>query len=377
MKAWCGDISDADEEDETLSAVKRKFEDDSDSDSLEKKMRLDGDSESEDEIKPSVTVRKVTKTNPVNGVGAKKTTPIGKILIPDSKGIVRINPKQASELTSGVYIMSKTAGIIKLDSNASKFATSGGQAIVKVEPRIGQTQIKVVKKDAAASSVKLTPKPKITVKPVAKVNKEKAAEMKKSPTTAASTPIVYEKKEFEDDKAEDSDDGLPELEFPKDLPLPEPESPPGDFVLDPETGKIAGQDYPEESMVVAVEKPEEPEKDEEKQEEKKDEEAEGEKKETVEEEKEKTKSPETNLENLVKLAAADILDDEEMKEAEEEVEKKQTKVLQQQQPQKVTPSAQSTPVKQVAKEAQDSPMVLILLVILCISTELLKLINGT
>lgn len=368
MKAWCGDISDGDEEDGT-SQAKRKFEDDSDSDSLEKKMRLDDDSESEDEIKPSVTVRKVTKTNPMNGVGGKKSAPIGKILIPDSKGIVRINPKQASELTSGVYIMSKTAGIIKLDSSTSKFATSGGQAIVKVEPRIGQTQIKVVKKDAATSSVKLTPKPKITVKPVAKVNKEKAPEVKKSPATPASTPIVYEKKEFEDDKGEDSDDGLPELEFPKDLPLPEPESPPGDFVLDPETGKIVGQDYPEESVVVAaVEKSEAPEKDEEKQEEnveKKDEVGEGEEKETVEEEKEKTKTAETNLENLVKLAAADILDDEEMKEAEEEGEQKQTKVQQQQPPKKVTPA-----VKQVTKEAQDSPMVFIL----CISTEFLQII---
>lgn len=42
---------------------------------------------------------------------------------------------------------------------------------------------------------------------------------------------------------DDSSDGVPELEFPTDLPLPEPDSPPGDFTLDPFTGKIPGQEY--------------------------------------------------------------------------------------------------------------------------------------
>lgn len=339
VKAWCGDISD--EEEDVDSPAKRKFEDDSDSDTFDKKIRLDDDSESEEEeedIKPTVTVRKVTRatTNPVNGVG-KKGSSIGKILIPDSKGIVRINQKQASELSSGVYIMSKTAGIIKLDSNTSKFATSGGQAIVKVEPRIGQTQIKVVKKETAASSVKLTPKPKVTLKPVAKVTKEKP-EVKKSPTPAvAPAPVaaVAEKKDsFEGvDHGDESDDGLPELEFPKDLPLPEPESPPGDFVLDPTTGKIAGQEYPEESVFVAVEKVEEPSEEE-----------------ATEEEapvaaavEEKEKAPESGLENLVKLAAADILEDE-MAAAANEEEKPQP----QPQPKaaSIAPVSQSTPLKQ-------------------------------
>lgn len=290
MKAWCGDISDADDE-----TTKRKYsDDDSDSDSFEKKIKMEEDNTDSEDDKPTVTIRKVQKpsSSSLNGVGgsSKRPPPIGKILIPDSKGIVRINQKQASELSSGVYIMSKTAGIIKLDSNTSKFATSGGQAIVKVEPRIGQTQIKVVKRDHSTNTVKLTPKPKITLKSITKTKKD-VIEKK-------STLTVTEKKDSvfpQPDKDEESDDGIPELEFPTDLPLPEPDSPPGDFILDPETGKIAGQEYPEEAEVIINEEMKRIDSSE----------CSGEK---VKEEP--TGKPEDGLENLVKLAAADILDDE-------------------------------------------------------------------
>lgn len=280
VKAWCGDISDADDE-----SSKRKYsDDDSDSDSFEKKMKMEEeDSESDDDEMPTVTVKKTAKSS-VNGVG-KSSPSIGKILIPDSKGIVRINQKQASELSSGVYIMSKTAGIIKLDSNTSKLATSGGQAIVKVEPRIGQTQIKVVRRDALGNTVKLTPKlvqkPKVTLKSLPKT---KVLERKQIPP-----PVSMEKKDTFFDEGEESDDGVPDLEFPTDLPLPEPDSPPGEFVLDPETGKIAGQEYPEE--------PEQPPVVEDIKQEKVAADDAGEK-------------SDGGLENLVKLAAADILDDE-------------------------------------------------------------------
>lgn len=289
VKAWCGDISDADEE-----SGKRKFsDDDSDSDSFEKKMRTEEETDSEDD-KPMVTIKKVQKTNSVNGVG-KRPPPIGKILIPDSKGIVRINQKQASELSSGVYIMSKTAGIIKLDSNTSKFATSGGQAIVKVEPRIGQTQIKVVKRDPSTNTVKLTPKPKITIKAVPKTKKD-------TPEKKILTPQVEKKDVFSTpDKDEDeSDDGIPDLEFPTDLPLPEPDSPPGEFILDPETGKIAGQEYPEPTETETIQEVENVEKS-----------KENAKEETAE------KPAEGGLENLVKLAAADILDEMKSEQSEE------------------------------------------------------------
>lgn len=50
---------------------------------------------------------------------------------------------------------------------------------------------------------------------------------------------------FTDPVAEDDDssDGVPDLEFPTDLPLPEPDSPPGEFTLDPFTGKEPGREY--------------------------------------------------------------------------------------------------------------------------------------
>lgn len=274
VKAWCGDISDADE-----PSGKRKFaDDDSDSDSFDKKMKLEYSDDSSDEdvsSKSTVTVKKVIKTASVNGVG-KKPLP-EKILIPDAHGIVRINQKQASELSSGVYIMSKTAGIIKLDSDTSKLAASGGQTIVKVAPKIGQTQIKVVKKDPPANVIRLTPKlspksksvkqstPKVAPKLVAKKEQEKKP-----------VKVVVAEKVEAPEQDDESDDGIPELEFPKDIPLPEPESPPGEFILDPETGKVIGQDYPEEKEVVIN----------------------------------KTPERSSNLENLVNLAAADIINEE-------------------------------------------------------------------
>lgn len=271
VKAWCGDISDADE-----SSGKRKFaDDDSDSDSFDKKMKLEySDDSSDEDVSPksTLTVKKVTKPASVNGVG-KKPLPEN-ILIPDAKGIVRINQKQAAELSSGVYIMSKTAGIIKLDSDTSKLAASGGQTIVKVAPKIGQTQIKVVKKDPSSNLIRLTPKlspkskpakqstPKVAAKPVTKKEEKKPVKV-----------VVAEKVEAPEE--DDESDGIPELEFPKDLPLPEPESPPGEFILDPETGKVVGQDYPEEKEVEI-----------------------------------NTPEKSSNLENLVNLAAADIINDE-------------------------------------------------------------------
>lgn len=273
VKAWCGDISDADE-----PSGKRKFnDDDSDSDSFDKKMKLEySDDSSDDEDAPpkssTVTIKKMIKPASVNGVGRKPLPE--KILIPDAKGIVRINQKQASELSSGVYIMSKTAGIIKLDSDTSKLAASGGQTIVKVAPKIGQTQIKVVRKDPPSKVIRLTPKLSPKSKPAkqstAKIAPKPAAKKEQDKKTAK--VVVAEKKEEPED---DESDGIPELEFPKDLPLPEPDSPPGEFILDPETGKVVGQDYPEEKEV-KINTPEKP----------------------------------SHLENLVNLAAADIINEE-------------------------------------------------------------------
>ncbi|CAH0554500.1 unnamed protein product [Brassicogethes aeneus] len=318
VKSWCGNISDADD-----GGVKRPYEDDDSDDSFEKKIKMGDYSDSEDE-KPKfggaakkfaaagrqglhhvVTssgggAQTVTIMN--NGVGSKIPQ---NVLIPDANGVVRINQKQLPSLSTGVYIMSKTAGIIKLDSTTSKVATSGGQTIVKVAPKIGQTQIKIVKKDANApaspSNAKVlqmttttaggggggTPKPQHTTpapksyKPViTKVKKSEAADKAAKLATQRAKEEAKAAQRMSVDEEDESDDGIPELEFPTDLPVPEPDSPPGDFVLDPETGKIVGQDYPLEAAVVINESPI------------------------------ALGQPSSTLENIVKLAAADITEED-------------------------------------------------------------------
>lgn len=255
--------------------LKRRHEDDdSDEDSVEKKIKREveenTESSDEDMLKsPGLTVKKIIRQpqKSVNGVEKQPMPP--NILIPDSQGIIRINQKQASELSSGVYIMSKTAGIIKLDSNTSKMATSGGQTIVKVAPKIGQTHIKVVKKDAASNVIRLTPKVDGSMKsktPAGKVAIQKLPMkavqkftpkqfIRKKSVEPPKQPSPVEKIEFP--PFEDESDGLSEPEFPVDQPIP-PESPPAELTLDPVTGKIVGQEYPpDKEVVICEEKPRE------------------------------------------------------------------------------------------------------------------------
>lgn len=319
VKAWCGNISDTDE-----GGVKRSFEDDDSDDSFEKKMKYEDYSDDSDvDIKPRMTQFKKIAPKPTpppvqiikNGIGGMSPLPQN-VLIPDANGVVRINQKQLPSLSTGVYIMSKTAGIIKLDSTTSKVATSGGQTIVKVAPKIGQTQIKIVKKDGQTTTTKqiiqMTPNrsmagtPLKTFKPVITKVKKASELSPKVAITPKATPtptkiIVKPKEEPKKQppppatqKDDESDDGLEELPFPDEIKLPEPESPPGEFVLDPFTGKIAGQEYPDPEPE-PVPEPE------------------------VEEEEEESKidTEETSLENIVKLAAADITEDDLKNETEE------------------------------------------------------------
>ncbi|KRT79608.1 hypothetical protein AMK59_7461, partial [Oryctes borbonicus] len=247
VKVWCGNISDADEG----GSGKRVFSD-SDSDSFEKKMKLEEDSsDSDDEVRPSpVAGRKLIK-GPLNGISRKQPLPEN-ILVPDAHGVVTINQKQLPALSSGVYVMSKTAGIIKLDSNTSKIAASGGHAVIKVAPKIGQTSIKVVKRSGDPSNGSKAPtilnsKFKPMMKPIgAKVIAHRRPPMSTTATTSATiVKRIEPATKMETLKIEDDEsDGLEELPFPTDLPLPEPDSPPGEFTLCPLTGKVIGQDYP-------------------------------------------------------------------------------------------------------------------------------------
>jgi hypothetical protein len=293
VKAWCGNISDGEE-----TGLKRPFDDDAESDdSFEKKIKLEGESLSSEDDEPKLPVRKVAKIVHTYNNGAGRKLP-DNVLIPDAKGVVRISQKQLPSLSSGVYIMSKSSGIIKLDSMASKIATSGGQAIVKVSPKIGQTQIRIIKKEDGSkrvvqvkgseqSGASATPKPKVVQQqvinksPIIKKELEKIIKKIEAPKTQTPKPPVKEKEEtkFTVGNEEDSDDGIPEMEFPTDLPLPEPDSPPGEFTLDPNTGKLAGVEYPDpepEPVIHEIKK----------------------------------ESPSESIDNIVKLAAADITEED-------------------------------------------------------------------
>ncbi|KYB25329.1 titin isoform X2 [Tribolium castaneum] len=287
VKAWCGNISDDE------GGGKRPYDDDADSDdSFEKKIRIDGESEDTEEDEPRTPARKVAKIIHTynNGVGKKLPD---NVLIPDAKGVVRISQKQLPSLSSGVYIMSKSSGIIKLDPTASKIATSGGQAIVKVSPKIGQTQIRIIKKEDGSKRVVqvkgpeqqhssvVASKPRIiqhVVTKTAVVRKEPEKIVRKVETPKPK-PVEKKQEAKTSHPEEDSDDGLPELEFPTDLPLPQPESPPQEFTLDPTTGKVVGVDYPEPEPKPETKEPNE-------------------------------ESPSQTLDNIVKLAAADITEDD-------------------------------------------------------------------
>nr|XP_023020562.1 uncharacterized protein LOC111509102 isoform X2 [Leptinotarsa decemlineata] len=310
VKAWCGNISD--EENPPVGA-KRPRSPDSD-DSFEKRMKFEEFSDDSDTpVKfspPRPQFRKIApKPQNIqvvnNGIGKSTTLPPN-VLIPDANGVVRINQKQLPSLSTGVYIMSKTAGIIKLDSTTSKVSTSNaGQTIVKVAPKIGQTQIKIVKKEGPTSTtrqvIQVTPNknvqttPTKPLKPVLKAKKpieirtpviprspdnkkptevmkkvqethkksgfEKMTTLKKLPDQSLKPSItkVLNKKEERkpatllypespkkvEEEEEESDDGLEELPFPDEIKIPEPESPTSEFTLDPFTGKIAGQEYPD------------------------------------------------------------------------------------------------------------------------------------
>ncbi|XP_019763938.2 uncharacterized protein LOC109540159 isoform X1 [Dendroctonus ponderosae] len=288
VKQWCGSISD----EEGDYDLKRKYEtDDSDEDYDDKRIKLEEDSDdSSREVRHRMGVKKIStaksqtpaKVTVKNGNNSQQILP-SNILIPDANGVVRINQKQLPALSSGVYIMSKTAGIIKLDSTSSKVATSGGQTIVKVAPKIGQTQIKIVKKDGNTTKQIIQVSPKTITSTPLKMptsGKLQSRDIKRTSSSDSklASKLFLSSKEPEDSE---SDDGLEPLPFPNpDDPLPELEDEVEDenFVLDPETGKLAGVDYVDKPVVIK----EEP----------------------------TPSATKSELENIVKIATAGLSDDE-------------------------------------------------------------------
>ncbi|XP_043685315.1 flocculation protein FLO11 isoform X1 [Vespula pensylvanica] len=90
--------------------------------------------------------------------GAKSSQP--PVLVANAKGVVKVDPKQMPNLTSGVYVMSRKDGIIKLDSSPSgKLAVKGSpttQGVLMVQNR---DNTNVVRKQviSATQSNSITP----------------------------------------------------------------------------------------------------------------------------------------------------------------------------------------------------------------------------
>ncbi|KAK2585222.1 hypothetical protein KPH14_009926 [Odynerus spinipes] len=83
--------------------------------------------------------------------GTKSTQP--PVLVANAKGVVKVDPKQMPNLTSGVYVMSRKDGIIKLDSSPSgKLAVKGSpttQGVLMVQNR---DNTNVVRKQVISAS---------------------------------------------------------------------------------------------------------------------------------------------------------------------------------------------------------------------------------
>lgn len=288
VKQWVGTISDHED-----TGSKRIYSDSDDSDEgYEKRLKMEAESSDSDEKQPQqITIKKLSRglhsalNNGANGAGStrgnKQHESIlrGKlpdnILVPDANGIVRINQKQLPNLSTGVYVMSKTAGIIKLDSDTSKIAASGGHAVIKVAPRIGQTSIKIIRKDAQNGGKITTTTTKVPNVHHRQSTIHKLNARLSDKRQAHASAISLETSHTQEDE---ESDGLEDLEFPPpDAPIPEEESPPGDFVLCPLTGKIAGKEYP------TIEE--------------------------VQQAQQQQQQPSAGLDNLVNIAAAEILQD--------------------------------------------------------------------
>ncbi|XP_072751402.1 uncharacterized protein Chro [Anoplolepis gracilipes] len=95
--------------------------------------------------------------------GAKSNQP--PVLVANAKGVVKVDPKQMPNLTSGVYVMSRKDGIIKLDSSPSgKLAVKGSpttQGVLMVQNRDNIARKQVI---STSQSNSMTPAMKVVSK---------------------------------------------------------------------------------------------------------------------------------------------------------------------------------------------------------------------
>lgn len=125
--------------------------------------------------------------------GAKSSQP--PVLVANAKGVVKVDPKQMPNLTSGVYVMSRKDGIIKLDSSPSgKLAVKGSpttQGVLMVQNRDNITRKQVI---STSQSNSMSPAMKV----VSKIDGSQVVTQMKvvtSKSIAAKTPGSVQKTE--------------------------------------------------------------------------------------------------------------------------------------------------------------------------------------
>lgn len=273
VKAWCGSMT----EDET---GKRKASDsDGDDDPAEKKSKRDTDGNwSGGEW----------ESTGLNGSDLNKTkSSPAPVLVAHAKGVVKVDPTQMPNLKSGVYIMSKDSGLVKVDDES--VSSNNKPNIMRVKtPGQPTAQIRIVQKGESQQSgivrmstgmsatapghkggaviqKSVTPQKRIINQPTVRVVQRKPVPVTKTPPM----PIVKQKPptpiatgnsihmEFHTQSEESSDDELPDP-FPKDLPPPEPDSPPRPLTLCPLTGKVLSRAEGERTPEPSPPPPEEP-----------------------------------------------------------------------------------------------------------------------
>ncbi|EZA62581.1 uncharacterized protein LOC105276812 [Ooceraea biroi] len=215
VKQWCGSMKDEDNE---LLGKRRIDDSDSDSEdggsSAAKRTKADtgsddewtGESEDERLIGRSDVIQRAfnranAQSNGSNRASVSTTdlaTSLGlqspegpkssqpPVLVANAKGVVKVDPKQMPNLTSGVYVMSRKDGIIKLDSSPSgKLAVKGSpttQGVLMVQNR---DNMNVVRKQVISTS---QPNSTTPVKVLSKMDGSQVVTQMKVVTSKPITP---------------------------------------------------------------------------------------------------------------------------------------------------------------------------------------------
>ncbi|XP_074106165.1 chromodomain-containing protein chromator isoform X2 [Cotesia typhae] len=190
VKQWCGSMK---EEDNDILGKRRADLTDSDSDTTAAKRAKGEGASDEDYTGESEEERNTTGRSDViqrafnranaQSNGSNKTvsssdlaTSLGlqspdptkthqsPVLVANAKGVVKVDPKQMPNLASGVYVMSKKEGIIKLDSSpAGKQIKSGTGGVLMVpnreNPTVVRRQVITASQANSITPVKVVSKP--------------------------------------------------------------------------------------------------------------------------------------------------------------------------------------------------------------------------